>query len=57
MKETWARSIRNQCLAADVDFFFKQWGAWGADGKQRNKKANGRLLDGKLWDMIPSVAV
>lgn len=57
MKETWAINIRNQCIAAGVDFFFKQWGAWGVDGKQRNKKANGRLLDGRLWDMIPSVAV
>lgn len=57
MKEEWAINIRNQCLNAGVDFFFKQWGAWGADGKQRNKKANGRVLDGKVWDMIPSVAV
>lgn len=57
MKEAWAINIRNQCLNAGVDFFFKQWGAWGADGKQRNKKANGRILDGRMWDMIPSVAV
>ncbi|MEH6501925.1 MAG: phage Gp37/Gp68 family protein [Pseudoalteromonas distincta] len=57
MQEEWVRSIRNQCLEADVDFFFKQWGAWGSDGKHRNKKANGRLLDGKVWDMIPSVAL
>lgn len=57
MKEEWAINIRNQCISAGVDFFFKQWGAWGADGKQRNKKANGRLLDGKVWDMIPSMAV
>ena len=57
MKEEWAINIRNQCLKAGVDFFFKQWGTWGADGKQRNKKANGRILDGKVWDMIPSVAV
>ncbi len=57
MREEWAISIRNQCLKARVDFFFKQWGAWGADGKQRNKKANGRILDGKIWDMIPAVAV
>ena len=57
MKEKWALSIRNQCLDAGVDFFFKQWGSWGADGKQRNKKANGRLLDGKMWDMVPSVAI
>lgn len=26
---TWARSIRDQCVAAKVAFFFKQWGAWG----------------------------
>lgn len=57
MKEEWAIQIRNQCVSANVDFFFKQWGAWGADGKQRNKKANGRILDGKVWDMIPSVAI
>lgn len=57
MMEKWALSIRNQCLDADVDFFFKQWGAWGADGKQRNKKANGRLLEGKVWDMVPSIAI
>jgi protein gp37 len=57
MKEEWAINVRNQCLNAGVDFFFKQWGAWGADGKQRNKKANGRILDGKVWDMIPSVTI
>ncbi|CCU73523.1 phage Gp37/Gp68 family protein [Thalassolituus oleivorans] len=57
MMESWALNIRNQCLSADVDFFFKQWGAWGVDGIQRNKKANGRLLDGQIWDMIPAIAV
>ena len=24
----WARSIRDQCAAAGVSFFFKQWGEW-----------------------------
>lgn len=24
----WFRSLRDQCLAADVPFFFKQWGEW-----------------------------
>lgn len=57
MREEWALKIRNQCIKAGVDFFFKQWGAWGADGVQRNKKTNGRLLDGKVWDMIPAAAV
>jgi len=28
MHPDWARSIRDQCQAADVPFFFKQWGVW-----------------------------
>ncbi|MCA0027383.1 MULTISPECIES: phage Gp37/Gp68 family protein [unclassified Mesorhizobium] len=28
MHSDWARSIRDQCQAANVPFFFKQWGAW-----------------------------
>lgn len=28
MNPDWVRSIRDQCLAADVAFFFKQWGTW-----------------------------
>ncbi len=28
MDPDWARSIRDQCQAAGVPFFFKQWGAW-----------------------------
>ncbi len=33
MHPDWARSIRDQCQAAGVPFFFKQWGEWlsGAD--------------------------
>lgn len=57
MREEWAISIRDQCEKENVDFFFKQWGAWGEDGKRRNKRANGRKLDGKVWDTIPVVAV
>jgi len=57
MDERWVVSIRNQCEKKGVDFFFKQWGAWGADGKKRSKSANGRLLEGKTWDRIPLVAV
>lgn len=29
MHPDWARSIRDQCAAASVPFFFKQWGEWG----------------------------
>lgn len=28
MHPDWARSLRDQCAAADVPFFFKQWGEW-----------------------------
>ncbi|WP_127580887.1 DUF5131 family protein [Paenibacillus koleovorans] len=28
MHPEWARSLRDQCLDADVPFFFKQWGEW-----------------------------
>ncbi|MBV8520497.1 MAG: phage Gp37/Gp68 family protein [Acidobacteria bacterium] len=43
----WVRSLRDQCAAAGVAFFFKQWGG-------RQKKKNGRVLDGRTWDEIPS---
>ena len=29
MHPDWARGLRDQCLAAKVPFFFKQWGEWG----------------------------
>jgi len=32
MHPDWARSLRDQCVAAGVSFFFKQWGAWGTVG-------------------------
>lgn len=28
MHPMWVRSLRDQCVAAGVSFFFKQWGAW-----------------------------
>jgi protein gp37 len=28
MHPAWARSLRDQCLAAGMPFFFKQWGEW-----------------------------
>lgn len=28
MHSDWARSLRDQCVAAQVPFFFKQWGEW-----------------------------
>lgn len=55
MKEEWVESIRKQCEAAGVAFFFKQWGGWGVDGKKRAKKHNGRELNGRTWDDMPTI--
>ncbi len=56
MEEQWAINIKDQCEKANVPFFFKQWGTWGADKTKRNKKANGRKLQGQLWEAYPKVA-
>lgn len=45
----WIRDLRDRCDEDDVAFFFKQWGG-------RHAKANGRLLDGRLHDAMPSLA-
>jgi protein gp37 len=50
MEADWVRDIRDQCCAAGVPFFFKQWGGI-------NKKKAGRVLDGRTWDCLPSRAL
>ena len=47
VKKEWITEIRDQCLAAGVKFFFKQWGGM-------RKKVAGRELDGRTWDEMPS---
>lgn len=49
MKEEWVRSIQRQCRVAAVPFFFKQWGGV-------RKDLSGRLLDGRIYDEMPSRA-
>ncbi|MGI8655878.1 MAG: DUF5131 family protein [Pyrinomonadaceae bacterium] len=46
MSESWVTDIRDQCLSANVAFFFKQWGG-------TNKKRAGRTLEGRTWDQMP----
>lgn len=48
MNPDWVLDIQEQCLKAGVAFFFKQWGG-------RNKKANGRLLNGRTYDEMPEI--
>jgi len=57
MDKQWVLNIKAQCEQQNVAFFFKQWGTWGADKIKRNKKANGKTLDGKIWQQIPNTTV
>jgi protein gp37 len=50
MKREWVVSIRRQCEAVRVPFFFKQWGGV-------RKKRNGRELDGHTYDEYPRRAL
>jgi protein gp37 len=47
MDPQWVREIRSACRRSGTAFFFKQWGG-------RNKKRQGRMLDGKTWDEFPA---
>src|ERR1044072_926915 len=49
MQAGWVRELRDQCLSANVAYFFKQWGG-------RTPKAGGRELDGRTWDQMPELA-
>jgi len=46
MDPAWARDVRDQCIAAGVAFFFKQWGGV-------RPKTGGCLLDGREWREFP----
>jgi protein gp37 len=59
----WFRGLRDQCVGANVPFFFKQWGEWAPEGtsgrpeddrlRRVGKKAAGALLDGQRWQQFP----
>lgn len=48
MDPDWVLDIQSQCEGGGVSFFFKQWGG-------RNKKAAGRLLNGKFYNEMPQM--
>lgn len=45
MNPDWARKVRDDCQAANVPFFFKQWGD--------NAPFKGRELDGRFHNALP----
>ena len=46
----WLREVRDQCIDAQVAFFFKQWGGI-------RPKSGGRVLDGREWNEFPEPGV
>lgn len=46
MNPDWALSLKDQCVANDVAFFFKQHGGRGPD-------KGGHVLDGRTWEEFP----
>ncbi|MFJ6082735.1 DUF5131 family protein [Streptomyces sp. NPDC092369] len=47
IQEQWVTSLRDQCVEAEVPFFFKQWGGL-------TPKSNGRVLEARTWDEYPT---
>ena len=48
IKPEWVLDIQEQCEKKEVAFFFKQWGG-------KNKKAAGRILNGRTYDEMPEI--
>jgi protein gp37 len=47
MDPRWVDEIETMCRRSGTAFFFKQWGG-------KNKKAAGRMLNGRTYDEMPS---
>lgn len=45
----WARSLRDQCIAAGIPFWFKQWGG----NRKINGTWGGNVLDNRVWNERP----
>ncbi|TWG90357.1 protein gp37 [Mesorhizobium sp. J18] len=50
MDPAWVDEIERMCRIAGTAFFFKQWGG-------RNKKATGRMLNGRTYDEMPAATL
>lgn len=50
MKPDWVEEIEAMCRRSGTAFFFKQWGG-------KNKKAAGRMLNGRTYDEMPAFSM
>lgn len=54
MHPDWARGLRDQCQAAGVPFFFKQWGEFAYGFRYGRRQLDGTPLDGKHHQEVPA---
>jgi protein gp37 len=50
MNPEWVDEIETLCSRSGTAFFFKQWGG-------KNKKAAGRILNGRTYDAMPDLSI
>jgi protein gp37 len=50
MDPEWVYEIERMCRRAGTAFFFKQWGG-------KNKRASGRILNGRTYDELPRLSI
>jgi len=48
VEKEWVVDIKEKCETFGAKFFFKQWGGF-------NKKKNGRVLDGEIYNQMPKL--
>jgi protein gp37 len=53
MHPQWAKSIKDQCQAAGVPFFFKQWGEWVPRGMAQLLGFDAKVTMNTVLDAIP----
>ncbi len=57
MNTDWARGVRDECNAAGVPFFFKQYGEWGPEGPVNSRQCavsdDGRVVEPVVLDEFP----
>jgi protein gp37 len=54
MLQEWVLQIQTQAECQGAAFFFKQWGTWGSDGVKRSKHANGKTINGQIFQAMPA---
>ena len=54
MHPDWPRSLKDQCVAAGVPFFFKQWGSWTPHSPQAGGDLGGDVRAGRVMIVHPS---